>query len=91
MIFDDPTTHLTESGLMIEGFNQGGQRAIGTVKVDLTIGELQSNEWLHIINEKISYNILLGRPWVHENKVIPSTYHQCLKYCKDGVAKRIIS
>ncbi|KAH0706162.1 hypothetical protein KY285_010682 [Solanum tuberosum] len=63
----------------------------GTVKIDLTIGELQSSVWLHVIDAKTSYNILLGRPWVHENKVIPSTYHQCLKYYEDGVAKRNIA
>ncbi|KAH0754816.1 hypothetical protein KY290_025086 [Solanum tuberosum] len=85
------TTDLTENRLMIQGFNQGGQRSIGTVKIDLTIGELQSSVWLHVIDAKTSYNILLGRPWVHENKVIPSTNHQCLKYYEDGVAKRIIA
>ncbi|KAH0702294.1 hypothetical protein KY285_016572 [Solanum tuberosum] len=41
------TTELTNSHLMIQGFNQGGQRSIGTVKIDLTIGELQSSVWLH--------------------------------------------
>ncbi|KAH0712097.1 hypothetical protein KY289_008056 [Solanum tuberosum] len=84
------TEDLTDSRLMIQGFNQGGQRSIGTVKIDLTIGELQSSVWLHVIDAKTSYNIFLGRPWVHEKKVIPSTYHQCLKYYEDGVAKRII-
>ncbi|KAH0657785.1 hypothetical protein KY289_026533 [Solanum tuberosum] len=76
---------------MIQGFNQGGQRAIGAVKIDLTIEELQSSVWLHVIDAKTSYNILLGRPWVHENKVIPSTYHQFLKYYEDGLAKKIIA
>ncbi|KAH0651762.1 hypothetical protein KY284_031674 [Solanum tuberosum] len=85
------TADLTDSRLMIQGFNQGGQRSIGTVKINLTIRELQSSVWLHVIDAKTSYTILLGRPWVHENKVIPSTYHQCFKYYEDGVAKRIIA
>ncbi|KAH0665037.1 hypothetical protein KY285_026243 [Solanum tuberosum] len=76
---------------MIQGFNQGGQRAIGAIKIDLTIEELQSSVWLHVIDAKTSYNILLGRPWVYENKVIPFTYHQFLKYYEDGVAKKIIA
>ena len=46
---------------------------------------------VHVIDANTSYNILLGRQWVHENKVIPSTYHQCLKYYENGVAKRIIA
>ncbi|KAH0725007.1 hypothetical protein KY284_000872 [Solanum tuberosum] len=48
------------------------------------------DEDLLLVGTKTSYNILLGRPRVHENKVIPSTYHQCLKYYEDGVAKKII-
>ncbi|KAK4706759.1 hypothetical protein R3W88_011718 [Solanum pinnatisectum] len=75
---------------MIQGFNEVGQKSIGTFKID-TIEELQSSVWLHLIDVKISYNIFLGRSWVYENKVIPSTYHQCLKYYKDGVAKMIIA
>lgn len=43
----------------------------------------------HVIDSKITYNILLGRPWLHENDVIPSTMHQCFKYCKDGHVKRV--
>lgn len=55
------TIDLTESLSMIQGFNQEGQRAI-VVKVALTIGELQSSIWLHVIDAKTSYNILLDRP-----------------------------
>ncbi|KAH0754065.1 hypothetical protein KY290_024335 [Solanum tuberosum] len=47
--------------------------------------------WLHVIDAKTSYNNFLSRPWVHENKVIPSTYHQCLKYYENGVVKRVIA
>ncbi|XP_075095392.1 uncharacterized protein LOC142173674 [Nicotiana tabacum] len=32
-----------------------------------------------------------GRPWIHENKVVSSTYYQCLKYCEDGVEKKIVA
>ncbi|KAL0283522.1 UNVERIFIED_CONTAM: hypothetical protein Sangu_2884400 [Sesamum angustifolium] len=39
---------------------------------------------------KTSYNILLDRPWLHENLVVPSTWHQCFKYCRNGVAKRVL-
>ena len=31
-----------------------------------------------VINGKGSYNVLLGRDWIHANCCIPSTMHQCL-------------
>ncbi|XP_074298216.1 uncharacterized protein LOC141629041 [Silene latifolia] len=32
-----------------------------------------------VIDGPSTYNVILGRPWIHEMKAIPSTYHQCLK------------
>ncbi|WMV08712.1 hypothetical protein MTR67_002097 [Solanum verrucosum] len=75
---------LSKSNLTIQGFNQGGQRSIGKIHVGLSIGDVKSNTLIHIIDAKTSYNLLLGRPWVHENGVVPSTLHQCMKYMKDG-------
>ena len=44
-----------------------------------------------MINAKTSYNVLLGRPWIHENKVVPSTYHQYLKYYEGEVEKTVVA
>ncbi|XP_070039983.1 uncharacterized protein [Nicotiana tomentosiformis] len=52
---------------------------------------MQSSAWLHVIYVKTSYNVLLGRPWIHENKVVSSTYHQCFKYYKGEVEKKIVA
>ncbi|XP_070013590.1 uncharacterized protein [Nicotiana sylvestris] len=49
--------------------------------------DMQSSAWLHVIDAKTSYNVLLGRLWIYENKVVPSTYHQCLKYYEGEVEK----
>ena len=61
---------LTQSRLMIQGFNQGRQRAIGMIHLELVIGELSSNTLFHVIDAKTSYNVLLERPWLHENEEV---------------------
>ena len=33
----------------------------------------------HVINAEVSYHVLLGHPWLHKHRLIPSTYHQCIK------------
>ncbi|KAM1212301.1 hypothetical protein ACFX2G_003942 [Malus domestica] len=76
---------LSLSRLLIQGFNQGGQRAMGMVRVEMTIGELKSSTIFHVIDAKTSYGLLLGRPWIHANGVVPSTLHQCLKFYQEGV------
>ncbi|KAM0980052.1 hypothetical protein ACFX14_015828 [Malus domestica] len=76
---------LSLSRLLIQGFNQGGQRAMGMIRVEMTIGELKSSVMFHVIDAITSYGLLLGRPWIHANGVIPSTLHQCLKYYQERV------
>ncbi|KAK4383242.1 Transposon Tf2-12 polyprotein [Sesamum angolense] len=57
-------------------------------ELEIPIDEL-SNSRLMIQDAKTSYNMLLGRPWLHENAVVPSTWHQCFKYCRNGIVKKI--
>lgn len=38
-----------------------------------------------MIDTRTSYNLLLGRPWIQENGVVPSTLHQCVKFYSSGV------
>ncbi|KAL0420273.1 UNVERIFIED_CONTAM: hypothetical protein Slati_3050200 [Sesamum latifolium] len=73
---------------MIQGFNQGGQRAVGIIRLQLTMEDMISTTLFHIIDAKTSYNMLLGRPWLHENVVVPSTWHQCFKYSRNGIVKK---
>ncbi|XP_027109234.1 uncharacterized protein [Coffea arabica] len=82
---------LSQSRLMIQGFNQGGQRAIGLIRLELLIGELSSCALFHIIEGRTSYNMLLGQPWIHENEIISYTLHQCFKYCRDGIVKKVVA
>ncbi|KAL0368018.1 UNVERIFIED_CONTAM: hypothetical protein Scaly_1020700 [Sesamum calycinum] len=85
-----PIDELSNSRLMIQGFNQGGQRAVGIIRVQLTMEDMVSSALFHVIDAKTSYNMLLGRPWLHENAVVPSTWHQCFKYCRNGIVKKVL-
>ena len=58
---------------MIQGFDQGGQRALGIVRLELSIGDMYSAALFHVIDAKISYKMLLGRPLIHGYGVVPST------------------
>lgn len=82
---------LSPSHLMIQGFNQGGQRAIGVLRLDLLIDDMTSSALFHVIVAKTSYNMLLGWPWLHKNGVVPSTLHQCFKYCRNGIVKKDVT
>ncbi|KAM1857868.1 hypothetical protein ACFX14_007928 [Malus domestica] len=55
------------------------------IQVEMTIGELKSSTIFHVIDARTSYGLLLGRPWIHANGVVPSTLHQCLKFYRERV------
>jgi len=71
---------LSKSNVVIHGFNQSGQEAMGTISLVLKLDTLSTYVKFHVIDAATSYNALLGRPWLHENQVVPSTLHQCIKY-----------
>ncbi|XP_074315668.1 uncharacterized protein LOC141651875 [Silene latifolia] len=78
---------LSSSRTIIHGFNLNGERAIGMIRVNLSMGDLSSETLFHVIEARTSFKLLLGRPWKHENGVVASTLHQCLKYYRGGERK----
>jgi len=46
--------------------------------------DIKFNALFHVIDAKTTYNMLLGRLWIHENGIMSSTLHQCFNYCQDG-------
>jgi hypothetical protein len=72
------TGDLIKTNVMLSDFNRQTSEAQGVLSVDLTIGNKTVPTCFFIINSKSTYNILLGRDWIHTNCCIPSTMHQCL-------------
>lgn len=35
---------------------------------------------MHVVKTRANYNIVLGKRWLHDYAIIPSTLHQCFKY-----------
>lgn len=51
--------------------------------------KMSSTAVFYVIDAKTSYHMLLSRPWVHENGIVPSTWHQFFKYCLYSVVKKV--
>jgi hypothetical protein len=81
--------NLSDEKVIIHGFNQNSQKALGAITLNLQCGSLKAPTKFYVIDAETSYRALLGRPWLHSNQVILSTLHQCLKYIENGKQKRI--
>jgi hypothetical protein len=72
------TGDLIKTNVMLSDFNGQTSEAQGVLSVDLTVGNKTVLTSFFIVNSKSTYNVLLGRDWIHTNCCIPSIMHQCL-------------
>ena len=85
-------THgLSSAQTTIYDFNANGTHPMGKIKLKCQISDLRSKVTCYVIDTDTSYNLLLGRPWIHRNSIIPSTLHQVMKYVDgDGKVRTLI-
>uniref|UniRef100_A0A5K1BFC8 G-patch domain-containing protein n=5 Tax=Nymphaea colorata TaxID=210225 RepID=A0A5K1BFC8_9MAGN len=64
----------------IYGYDGRGMNSKGTLDMNVIIENTSHCIVFHVVDVPPSYNLLLGRPWIHQVRAIPSTLHQCLKW-----------
>jgi hypothetical protein len=69
---------LTQTDIMLVDFEGNVSPGQGGIYVELTIGSKTLPTAFFVIKGRGSYNLLLGRDWIHANCCIPSTMHQCI-------------
>ncbi|XP_020245255.1 uncharacterized protein LOC109823389 [Asparagus officinalis] len=56
------------------------------------MSDLRTDVTCYVIDAETSYNLLLGRLWIHNNLIVPSTLHQCMKYIgESGEVKTVVA
>nr|XP_023906284.1 uncharacterized protein LOC112018007 [Quercus suber] len=68
----------------VTGFGGRGEYTAGHIQLWLKVGPIASLARFHVVKTKVSYHVLLGRPWLHKHRLVPSTYHQCVKGRMNG-------
>jgi len=75
---DDERIH--KNSICVWGFDGGGKDSVGDIVLELTIGPVEFTMEFQVLDIAVSYNLLLGRPWIHAAKVVLSTLHQMVKF-----------
>jgi hypothetical protein len=77
---------LTQTDIMLVDFEGNVPPAQGAICVELTIGSKILPTAFFVIKGRGSYNLLMGRDWIHVNCCIPSRMHQCIiQWIRDSV------
>src|SRR4051812_13517907 len=75
-----PAHRLSATSTNIFGFNANSIQPMGKFKLRCQIGDLKTEVTVYVIDVDTPYNLLLGRPCIHRNHIVPSTLHQVMKY-----------
>ncbi|KAK1644749.1 hypothetical protein QYE76_062554 [Lolium multiflorum] len=82
---------LESTDVMICGFDNQGKPTLGAITVKIQMSTFNFKVRFFVVEANTSYSALLGRPWIHKYRVVPSTLHQCLKFLDgNGTQQRII-
>jgi len=64
----------------VRAFDGVQRDTIGAVNLDIQVGPAEFNVEFQVLDINTSYNLLLGRPFIHMAGVVPSTLHQLMKF-----------
>lgn len=70
--------------ITIKAYDDAERPSKGIITLPIRLGPVIENTFLQVLDLDLPYNMILGRPWIHAMKAVPSTYHQCLKYPYNG-------
>ncbi|KAL0723683.1 hypothetical protein Bca4012_038282 [Brassica carinata] len=72
--------NMTPSARSLTGINGSTETMLGTICLRVYAEGVTKNVKFSVIDVRAPYNAILGTPWLHSMKAVPSTYHQCVKF-----------
>jgi len=83
-------TPLEEATFKIRAYDNSSKKPLGIATIMITIGVRTILPKFQVVDSKLSYNMLLGRPWIHNMEVVPSKLYGRLKFEFQGKAHTIV-
>ncbi|XP_070017180.1 uncharacterized protein [Nicotiana sylvestris] len=62
------TERIHLNSVCVRGFDGGGKDSVGNIMLELSIGPFEFTIEFQVLDVDVSYNLLLGRPWIHVAK-----------------------
>ena len=60
----------------MKAYDNSKMEVLGIVTLELTIGAMIEKVEFQVLNIASCFNMLLGRPWIHDIEVMPSSLYQ---------------
>ena len=68
-------SNIEHTGIVLTSFNGESTLGVWTLRLPVYAGGENKLFTFLIMDCLSAYNIILGRPWIHDMRAVPSTYH----------------
>jgi len=76
--------HMRPSSMVVRAFDGSRHDVRGEIDLPIQIGPHTCQITFQVMDINPAYIFLLGRPWIHSVRVVPSMLHQKLKFVVEG-------
>nr|XP_016498222.1 PREDICTED: uncharacterized protein LOC107816979 [Nicotiana tabacum] len=66
--------------ITLTGFNNAVERTSGEIALPVLAGGVTLETTFCVINQDTAYNTIIGKPWIHAMRAIPSSLYQVIKF-----------
>lgn len=78
------------SSITIWGFYNVAKQCLGVITFPVRVGPIVLPTPTHVMQGNLTYNLLLGIPWIHSMQVVPSTLHRQVKFIYNNMAYTLL-
>ena len=75
-----PLYKLRSAGRILSEFNGATTLTVGDIAIPVNARPVTQQVLFSVVEDFRPYNAIVGRPWIHSMKAVPSTYHQTISY-----------
>nr|XP_009594178.1 uncharacterized protein LOC104090715 [Nicotiana tomentosiformis] len=66
--------------ITLMGFNNAVEWMSGEIMLPVLAGGVTLETTFHFMDQDMAYNAIIGRPWIHAMKAVPSSLYQVIKF-----------
>ena len=64
----------------VRAYDNSRREVLGTITLELTIGLMVKKVGFQVLNIALCFNMLLGRPWIHDTEAVPYSLYQKVQF-----------
>ena len=77
-------SYMKHTKTVVRAFDSTRPEVTREIEIEVQIGPCTFNVEFQVMDISLSYNCLLGRPWIHIAGAVPSTLYQKIKFVTEG-------